>query len=435
MSYWFQNKITKFQKCFLVIFVLVFFGILLIKLAWAQPLPDFDYVCCYNMHALPEKVCQTFDDDIGCQTPWRRVDANTKGRCETLGKNNNSQYKIYCPPYIEIPVIPQPTKEEKETPVVVPELQIQIPGFKGFTKEIEICLEEGKTLEECSKGQRGYAIPWLGEYIVAIYKWSIGAIAIIAIIMIMVGGFQWLMAAGNVGKISDAKSRITYAVIGLVIILTSNLILYSINPNLTIFQPLIIGKIERIEIESIEREEDIAPQSPSDFVNLTGDNIIGSIRVSQELVEPLRNVANRLKARGYQMIVASGYRTPQRQARLIVQHCQPCSEKFDPKKSDDYYYGIYKTCTGACSPSTCQMKNGPISCPHTTGRAVDVWGGKNGKICAFEGSSQECQKNLNACKNNDCQKALIEEMRKEGFCLLCVEAWHFEKPKMSSCCE
>lgn len=136
--------------------------------------------------------------------------------------------------------------------MVIPTLQIQVPGFQGFTKEVEICLEEGKTLEECQKEQRGYAIPWIGEYIVAIYKWSIGAIAVLAVIMIMVGGFQWLMAGGDVGKISDAKSRMTYAVIGLVLILGSNLLLTSINPNLTILPSIIIGKIEKIELENEE---------------------------------------------------------------------------------------------------------------------------------------------------------------------------------------
>jgi hypothetical protein len=56
------------------------------------------------------------------------------------------------------------------------------------------------------------------------------------------------MAGGNVSNISNAKSRITYAVVGLILILGSNLVLSSINPNLTIFKPLVLGKIERIEL-------------------------------------------------------------------------------------------------------------------------------------------------------------------------------------------
>ncbi|MGC9048745.1 MAG: hypothetical protein ACP5IX_00780 [Patescibacteria group bacterium] len=415
-----QNRISKLQILFLVLFIFAFFVLTPKEIIFAQScVSDLDCVCCYNLLAYPrQKICQDFTADIGCQSPyWGRVDSNVGGRCRTLAKMNNQNYQLYC---VEPPTISQPKEktEEKETAVVVPELQIQMPGFKGFTKEIEICLEGGKTLEECQRGQRGYSIPWIGEYIVAIYKWSVGAIAIIAVVMIMIGGFQWLMAGGNVGIISDAKSRITYAVIGLILILGSNLVLSSINPNLTIFKPLIIGKIERIELADIEREEDIEPQGSPDIVPLSGENIIGSISVDKSMVEPLRRVALKLKQQGYQLIAASGYRSPEKQAELIRKHCT-CDNS---------------GCRGPCNPATCLMTKGPTSCPHTSGRAVDLWGGKNGKSCWTKGA-KGCQNNLTECINNECQKALINAMKEEGFCRLCTEGWHFEKPKMSSCCE
>jgi len=50
---------------------------------------------------------------------------------------------------------------------------------------------------------------------------------IVAVVIIMVGGFMYITANGDSGKISEAKNVIIYAVIGLVIIvLAQSLIIY-----------------------------------------------------------------------------------------------------------------------------------------------------------------------------------------------------------------
>jgi len=46
-----------------------------------------------------------------------------------------------------------------------------------------------------------------------------------ALLMIVIGGFEWLISAGDVGKISSAKEKISSAIIGLLIVLASYLIL------------------------------------------------------------------------------------------------------------------------------------------------------------------------------------------------------------------
>ncbi|HPI67276.1 MAG TPA: pilin [bacterium] len=65
-----------------------------------------------------------------------------------------------------------------------------------------------------------------------LYKFVIAVIAVLAFIMITVGGFKWILAAGNAGTIQDAKATITSAVSGLILALLSYLILQTINPNL-----------------------------------------------------------------------------------------------------------------------------------------------------------------------------------------------------------
>src|SRR6056297_2138521 len=46
-------------------------------------------------------------------------------------------------------------------------------------------------------------------------------LAIIAVIVILIGGFKWMTAAGNEDKVSEAKKIVIGGVIGLVIILAS----------------------------------------------------------------------------------------------------------------------------------------------------------------------------------------------------------------------
>ncbi len=108
-------------------------------------------------------------------------------------------------------------------------LKLQIP-IPGLAQEITI---SGDTL---------------GQYISAVYKFFVGALAIIAVVMIMIGGFQWLMAAGSSEKVSRAKETISGAIFGLILALTSYSLLYTINPNLVQFSSL---TVEPITTESL----------------------------------------------------------------------------------------------------------------------------------------------------------------------------------------
>ena len=50
--------------------------------------------------------------------------------------------------------------------------------------------------------------------------------------MLIIGSYQYLMAAGNIGKIDSAKETISSALFGLILGLTAYIILYKINPDL-----------------------------------------------------------------------------------------------------------------------------------------------------------------------------------------------------------
>lgn len=54
-----------------------------------------------------------------------------------------------------------------------------------------------------------------------VIRWSLGLLSLVAITVMLYGGFTWMTAAGNDEKIGKAKKILTYATIGLVIIISS----------------------------------------------------------------------------------------------------------------------------------------------------------------------------------------------------------------------
>ena len=71
----------------------------------------------------------------------------------------------------------------------------------------------------------------LGQLIQQIFTWSLSLLGIAVFVMFFYAGFLWLTAAGNTARVGEAKSRMTNAVFGAILLLSSYLILYTINPN------------------------------------------------------------------------------------------------------------------------------------------------------------------------------------------------------------
>ena len=61
----------------------------------------------------------------------------------------------------------------------------------------------------------------LRETIVQLVNVLLGFLGIIAVIIILWGGFQWMTAAGNEDKVASARTTIIAGVIGLAIIIAS----------------------------------------------------------------------------------------------------------------------------------------------------------------------------------------------------------------------
>lgn len=70
------------------------------------------------------------------------------------------------------------------------------------------------------------------HYIKTLYLFAMGIAGILAMAMIIIGGFQWISSGTSYASVGQAKNRISNAVLGLVILLSAYLILYNINPAL-----------------------------------------------------------------------------------------------------------------------------------------------------------------------------------------------------------
>lgn len=72
----------------------------------------------------------------------------------------------------------------------------------------------------------------LPSYIRYLFIFGLGAITILALAQMMIGGIQYILSAGNISKKEDAKNTIQQALLGLGLLLASFLLLRTINPDL-----------------------------------------------------------------------------------------------------------------------------------------------------------------------------------------------------------
>lgn len=73
-------------------------------------------------------------------------------------------------------------------------------------------------------------------YLSALFRFAIVIASILAVIVIIIAGLKYIGAAGNTAVVNDAKDQIYWAVLGLILALSSWLILSIINPKLLVLK-------------------------------------------------------------------------------------------------------------------------------------------------------------------------------------------------------
>jgi len=87
----------------------------------------------------------------------------------------------------------------------------------------------------------------IGDVLSRLYVFGVGLVAIVAMIMLVIGGVQYMVAGDK--DPGPAKERIRNAIWGLILALCSYLILYTINPDLT----------KKVDLQKIESISAVAP--------------------------------------------------------------------------------------------------------------------------------------------------------------------------------
>jgi LAS superfamily LD-carboxypeptidase LdcB len=305
-----------------------------------------------------------------------------------------------------------------EFPIIFPKIPLNIPT---------ISLPEFTNVTQ----KDGYIyIPFISVFLVGAYKMGVGVAAILAVIMIMAGGFIWIAAAGDSGKIGQAKKMISGAVVGLVLTLGSYVALQTVNPNLVNFTALKIQEVAQHSIEVIadDQESDITDNSqlpstvqkptwtadtfscsspppaagvanPGSLISLdncpTGISSSGKMG-TQALHDALCSAGTAANAAGYAIYVSSAYRTFASQVSLWCGDSRPPAER---KK----YIAV------------------PGFSNHGSGNAVDVvLEDSHGKDLYSISSSAQC----NADPSN--VQLINKYMTGAGFVRYQNEIWHFE---------
>ncbi|MDD4289974.1 MAG: pilin [Patescibacteria group bacterium] len=92
----------------------------------------------------------------------------------------------------------------------------------------------------------------MGTFGNVLYSYLLSLSGIVAVIILILAGFQWVTAGGNQNKIGQAKERIKNAITGLILLACSHLILYTVNPELVRIKVLDVDPLSGENIESIK---------------------------------------------------------------------------------------------------------------------------------------------------------------------------------------
>lgn len=88
----------------------------------------------------------------------------------------------------------------------------------------------------------------LAQYMIALTNFFFRLAVVLAVVMIMIGGMQWMLAIGNSGKISSAKETIQQAVLGLILALIATLLFQEIDESFVKIPSLNLRR-ETIEVK------------------------------------------------------------------------------------------------------------------------------------------------------------------------------------------
>jgi len=157
--------------------------------------------------------------------------------------------------------------------VLVPVAQAQDGGFEAMPAKLNIQIGdlplELKTVNsapckctELEKAQKPefcknyetltcVEIPWIAQYIGAVYRYGVVLGSVVAVLSLMAGGLLYVLGGFNQTMIGKGKEMMTGAVMGLALLLGSYMILNLINPNLVKLGPITVAVNKEVRITRV----------------------------------------------------------------------------------------------------------------------------------------------------------------------------------------
>ncbi len=375
----------------------------------------------------------------------------------------------------ELPLFLTPEKI-KET-VSAPQNKIKIPGLT-FSNIDSV---EAQKID--SDGTFYLNIPFIGEYISAVYRYLVIIGGIVSVGLIVVAGFEYALPDPSGESKSSAKKRMVGAVTGLIITVSSYTILYTINPELVRFDNLKIIYV-RGENLPMPSEETIADTDPStgqaqtnfsesttitekipnigdvkaemfmstqiNTVNVDGFAIWQALTTEQK-TEVLPHLFKQIATCPNENTFVTIKDIPNWKGKKIHPNAvEPLRKavalgeslgfKIFPggtlRTSDSlvklWNTGVvarYQTKTKGWQSNQGKISSPSCNSPHATGGAVDanMKDIKNGKVLLAEDSFKITKENYSEHFLNDPYKIILEYIfNQAGWVRLCTEHWHFE---------
>jgi amino acid transporter len=72
----------------------------------------------------------------------------------------------------------------------------------------------------------------IGDFIVSMINGVLFFLFVITLLAVIIGGFSWILAMGNEEKVGKARKTILYAIIGMIIIISSYAIVATVTGNI-----------------------------------------------------------------------------------------------------------------------------------------------------------------------------------------------------------
>lgn len=367
---------------------------------------------------------------------------------------------------------------EVQIEIKKPTPKINIPGLNFSDVDIT------KMTTTDGTGNTWLNIPFLGEYISAIYKYSMVLISVLAVFGIIISGVMLIGSGGNSDIVSKAKKRMMVSVIGIIIAVTSYSLLYLINPELVKFRNLKIlmvkgepltpveetshldenGQLPPADTTVVKKFSNISEPNADDFKqdNINKEPVDGFV-IWSSLEEDQKNTVLPYlydylnECQTAQNIVTTGIETGNFKNKKLSSEVIPALKKAI-STAEQYGFELYVTGIDATyrdNKTQAQLWNTGIvarfltnkedwskneglianpgcEAPHATGGAIDIGMKQNGNAVIIPGDTDLKTKNTSSYKKIFLEQSppyrlILEEiMRQSGWVRFCEEYWHFE---------